>query len=116
MEDPVHMVERAWRGLFLHRGSNRIAPDHALKSEIGRQSLDRAARDGEALAQNLVRLRQFTVLAFESLQLRGHVRRHAGPLAGIDLTFFTLLVQGEQNRVTSSPRDLVRGTLSRSRL
>jgi hypothetical protein len=53
MEHPVHMVERTWRGLVLHRGADRLAADDALKAELGHQPFDRAARDSKAFAQHL---------------------------------------------------------------
>jgi len=53
MEDPVHMVERTWHSLVLHRGSDRLAADDAPKAEIGHQALDGAARDRDALPVHL---------------------------------------------------------------
>jgi hypothetical protein len=53
MEGPVHMVERTWRSLVLHRGSDRLAADDAVKTETGHQPLDRATGDGKVFAQHL---------------------------------------------------------------
>ena len=53
MEDPVHMVKRARRGLVLHRRADRLATNNTVKAEIGHQPLDRAARDIEALPHHL---------------------------------------------------------------
>lgn len=53
MENPVHAVEWAWRGLVMHRGADRLAAHDTVKTELGRQLLDGAARDAEALAHHL---------------------------------------------------------------
>lgn len=45
------------------------------------------------LAQDLVCLPKLPVLTLKRLQLRGHVRRHTGPLAGIHLGLLHPLVQ-----------------------
>ena len=53
MEHPVHMVERTWRRLVLHRGADGLAADDTVEAEVGHQPFDRAARDAEAFAQHL---------------------------------------------------------------
>src|SRR5690606_23127480 len=53
VEDPVHVVARAWHSPVLHRGADRFAANDAREAEIGHQPLDRATCDSKALAQHL---------------------------------------------------------------
>ena len=53
MELPVHLIERARRGFVADRRAHRLAPDDTLQAQVAHQLLDRASRDGEALAVHL---------------------------------------------------------------
>jgi hypothetical protein len=53
MENPVHMIQRAWRRLVLKRGAHRHATDDALQTHPAHQPLHRATGDFEAFTHHL---------------------------------------------------------------
>lgn len=74
MEDPVHMIERAWRRLVLNGRADRLAADYALQAHGLHQPFDGAAGHIEAFAHHLspdlARTIDLEVLGEDALDLR----------------------------------------------
>jgi hypothetical protein len=45
MEDPVHMIERAWRSLVGHRGAQGLAADNTVQTRAAHQARHGAASE-----------------------------------------------------------------------